>query len=367
MISRPDSVKSVVVVGCGNIGSHLVSHLARINCISRITLVDKDVYEPRNLASQDISQRDVGKTKASVQTRRLIRINQKLRVEAIAGAVERMPLGKLRADVILSCLDSRVARQHVNQYAWRLGVPFIDAGVEPGGSLARINVYVPGFDNPCLECAWDDRDYEALEQTYPCQQAARGVATTIVAATNAPSSLGALAASLQAIECQKFLLGQMDRVAVSQQILIDALHHRHLVTSFRRNPACRFDHNVWNIQSASGNVTLREALEMGQSKRGNPSASLEVEGKPFVTRLVCAGCGHMQNLLRLECSLRDRDRMCGHCGQHMVAAGFDLLEQLNAESVPADALRRTLRQLGLRTSDVFSTGSKRHCEIERIR
>jgi molybdopterin/thiamine biosynthesis adenylyltransferase len=357
--------KTVVVVGCGNIGSHLVSHLGRIDCISRVTLVDKDVYEPANLASQDIAPRDVGKSKVTVQSRRLVRIGPRLRVEAIAGAVEGVPLGKLRANVILSCLDSRVARQHVNQFAWRLGVPMIDAGVEAGGLLARINVYVPGFDNPCLECAWDDRDYEALEQTYPCQEGATNVDATNVARTSAPSSLGALAASLQAIECHKLLLGQTDQVAIGQQVLIDALHHRHFVTSFRRNPDCRFRHDVWRIQQASRDITLREALALGPSARGNHSTSLKIEGKPFVTKLVCAGCGHTRKLLRLECSLRDSDVICVHCGQRMRGVGFDLLEELNAETVPTSGLGITLRKLGLRTGDVFGIGSE-HYEISHV-
>jgi molybdopterin/thiamine biosynthesis adenylyltransferase len=178
--------KNVVIVGAGgNIGSHLVPHIGRMPRVGRVTLIDKDVYEASNLLTQDITPRDVAKLKAHVQARRLRRVNPALRVTAIADAVERVPLGTLRADVILSCLDSRIARQHLNQFAWRLGVPLIDAGVEAGGLLARVNVYVAGPDSPCLECAWDDRDYEALEQTYPCFGPASSVAST-----NAPSSLG---------------------------------------------------------------------------------------------------------------------------------------------------------------------------------
>src|SRR6185295_12516568 len=233
--------KRIVVVGAGgNIGSHLVPHLARMPNAGHVTLIDRDVYEAKNLSSQDISPGDVGKRKVGVQARRMRRINHELQAEAIFDAVERVPLGKLKADVILACLDSRIARQHVSQFAWRLGVPLIDSGVEPTSLLARVNVYLPGPDSPCLECAWDDRDYDALEQTYPCA----GFVSN-AAATNAPSTLGALAASLQAIECQKLLSGQFESVAVSKQVLIDAAHHKHYVTAFRRNPNCRFDHEVW--------------------------------------------------------------------------------------------------------------------------
>jgi adenylyltransferase/sulfurtransferase len=168
--------------------------------IGRVTLIDRDTYEKKNLLSQDITPQDVGRSKAAVQARRLRRINPALRVDVIVDAVQNVPLGQLRADIILACLDSRTARQYVNQAAWRLGVLWIDSGVEGRGLLARVNVYVPGPDTPCLECAWDEQDYEALEQTYPCQGE-----TGEPAPTNASSSLGALAASLQAIECQKLL------------------------------------------------------------------------------------------------------------------------------------------------------------------
>jgi molybdopterin/thiamine biosynthesis adenylyltransferase len=332
-----------------------------MGCVSKVTLIDKDIYEAGNIGSQDITHREIGKAKAVVQSRRLKRINPSLSIESIPDAVERVPLGKLRSDVILSCLDSRVARQHINQFAWRLGVPLVDAGVEPGGLLARVNVYLPGFDDPCLECAWDDRDYQALEQTYPCQERSAGVA-----ATNAPSSLGALAASLQAIECHKLLVGQTDRAAIGQQVLIDALHHRHYLTKFRRNPDCRFDHQVWRIEPASASLTLQKAIELGRERTGsNASKGLKVEGKPFVTRLVCQGCGNAQALLRLECSLNMQEKTCSKCGERLAAAGFDLLERLNAACVPADALGDSLRKLGLRTGEVFSIDSQCHYEIAR--
>jgi molybdopterin/thiamine biosynthesis adenylyltransferase len=346
--------KNVVVVGAGgNIGSHLVPHLARMPNVGRVTLIDRDNYESTNLTSQDIAPADVGKRKAEVQARRLRRINPDLEVEAIVDAVERVPLGKLRADVILACLDSRIARQHVSQFAWRLGVPLIDAGVEPTGMLARVNVYVPGSESPCLECAWDDRDYEALEQTYPCA----GFVSS-VAATNAPSSLGALAASLQAIECQKLLAGQTDRVAIGKQVLIDVLHHKHYVTAFRRNPNCRFaGHDVWSIDKlnrSAREITLGEVLSLGSEPR-NSSIALRVEGKPFVKRLTCAACGFARSLLRLECSLSEKERACECCGSRMIAAGIDLTEELSLADVEdGSSLRFSLRRLGFRPAEVFS-------------
>jgi tRNA A37 threonylcarbamoyladenosine dehydratase len=105
-------VKSVTLIGAGgNIGSHLVPHLGRMPGIQKVTLVDRDIYEERNLISQDILADDIDKPKAHVQASRLRAINPNLHVTPIVGAVENLPLGILRSDVVLTALDSRRSRQ----------------------------------------------------------------------------------------------------------------------------------------------------------------------------------------------------------------------------------------------------------------
>ena len=74
---------SLVVVGAGNIGSHLVPLLVRGSTdLNRITIVDRDSYEPRNLRSQDITEVDLGRPKAIVQRERVWRIDPTLDVES---------------------------------------------------------------------------------------------------------------------------------------------------------------------------------------------------------------------------------------------------------------------------------------------
>ncbi|MEW6207430.1 MAG: ThiF family adenylyltransferase [Acidobacteriota bacterium] len=345
--------KTVILVGAGgNIGSHLAPHLARMKEVGQVVLIDKDFYEEKNLGSQDIISRDVGKSKAKVQALRLRQINPSLEVRFIADAVERIPVGALRGDVILACLDSRISRQSVNQLAWRLGVPLLDAGVQADSLLARVNLYVPGADSACLECAWDDGDYALLEQSYPCEGQR-------IAPTNAPSSLGAMAASLQAIECRKALAGDVS--FSNHQVLIDARHHRHFVTRFARNPRCRFDHRVWSIEKLSlrlEQATLGDLFELANSDR----AYARLESKPFVKRLTC-GCGRAKRLLHLYCSLAAQ--RC-RCGQMMMAAGFDLAEKLESCELRSGDLRRALLSVGLRAGDVISLGGdcrETHYEI----
>ena len=126
------SEKTVIVAGSGgNIGSHIVPHLGRMDGVERVMLIDRDRYERKNLNSQDITRADLDRPKAVVQAERLGAIHPAIKTEAVVDDVMNVPLGKLRGLVILGCLDNNAARQYVSEVAWHLGVPFIDAGVIP--------------------------------------------------------------------------------------------------------------------------------------------------------------------------------------------------------------------------------------------
>jgi len=351
----------VVVVGCGgNIGSHLLPHLARMEGIERVTLIDQDVYERKNLTSQNITYQDIGRPKVTVQAERFRQINQGAPVEALFDAAQNLALGKLRGDLIVGCLDNNAARLYLSEASWRLGgIPYIDAGVQGKGFLARVNIYKPGVHAPCLECAWDSRDYEKIQHIHPCQD---GEAPP--EATNSPSSLGSVAASLQAIECWKVLTGQWERAVVGRQVLIDVLNHKHYLSSFRRRPHCRFDHEIWKVEqlgSGPGEMSLGRAMALGcGSSDPTSSTSLRYEGLgTFVKRLSCPSCRAEKMLLHLTHRLRPQQTACRHCGSRMAATGFDLLNTLEASRLSACLLHRSLESLGFMPEDVFTvTGPK---------
>jgi molybdopterin/thiamine biosynthesis adenylyltransferase len=346
-------VAHVVVIGAGLIGSHALPHLARSPRVSRITIVDVQCYEPANIHSQDVDAHGIGRPKAVVQARRLRRINPSLALDAIHSSVEDLPLGALRGDVILACLDSRQARMTVNQAAWRLGVPWIDAGVEATGLLARVHVFVPAPNAPCLECAWDQRDYAAIEQRYPCD------AGSGPAPTGASSSLGALAAALQAIECDKLLAGSTSDALVGRNVLIDARHHKHYVTAFRRNPACRMpDHDGWRIEPFDGAVsqtTLGELLALGTTLRdAQARLAFHVAGQRVAVGLTCVQCATSHPTFQLERALRRTPALCDVCHGELRATGFDLRHTVALDVIPATALDVPVTRLGLRAGDVLS-------------
>ncbi len=356
----PPAGSNLVAVGAGgNIGSCLWPHLVRTPGVGAVTVIDRDHYECKNLSSQNIRPTDVGRPKARVVAEGMGVIDPDLPVEAIVAAVEDVPLARLRAEVMLTCLDSRGARRWVNRAVRRLGIPWwIDAGVERDGLLARVNVYrFP--DSPCYECGWSDADYATLDADYPCQ------AGDQPAPTDAPSALGALAASLQALELGKILAGDLESVAAGKQVTISAAYHKHFLTSLRTDPSCRCAHEAWEIElldASPGRLTIGDALELYAPGRGR----LSVKGKSFIRELVCGPCRRQRSLLVLQGRVDRLQQSCDGCGHPMEAAGFSLLDHLSHEVLSPPDLGLPLASIGFRPGDVFSLdrgGGEVHYEI----
>jgi molybdopterin/thiamine biosynthesis adenylyltransferase len=334
-----------VVIGCGNIGSFLVLLLARLAEIAKLTLVDFDVFSGENCASQNASPADAGKPKARVLARLARRLSPGLSVVPLVARVENVPPGLLRSDVILAGLDSKDARRRANEVAWHLGVPLVDAGVEASAMLARVNVYQPAASQPCLQCAWDQRDYDSLPVIHSCSADAAAAP-----ATGAPACLGALAASLQAIECRKILAG--DFSTAGKQILLDAATNKHFVTSFRRNP-CRFNHEIWDLSKSpvvAPGWSVSEVLKLS----GPGRATLAFAGMSLARQLACPGCGYSRPVLRLESRFSPREKNCPRCGRGLLPPGFHSLASLNDSELDHAIGARSLASLGLREGDVIS-------------
>jgi adenylyltransferase/sulfurtransferase len=331
---------TAVILGLGNIGSALVEPLVRLGLIMRLILIDKDRYSATNQSSQAMALSDLGQPKAIVQAERARRIQPGLEVIPIHDAIENVPPGRLRGAVLLGCLDSKYARQVVNHLAWRLGIPWIDAGVLADGLLARVNVYLPGEANACcFECSWSERDYQTLDVPHPC--GGEG------APTNAPAYLGSLAASMQAAECDKLLRGS--RSSINREVIIDLATHHLYETEYRSNPRCRFSHHSWSVEPLDARLTVAEALKLA-------GGALHVEGKSFSTRLRCR-CGQLKPVFCLSGRLPEAERICTSCGEAMQPTGFDSVPRLtNPTSQP-------LTSIGLLPGDILVAEDNRCLEV----
>jgi hypothetical protein len=240
----------------------------------------------------------------------------------------------------------------VNQAACRLGMPWIDAGISADGWLARVRVFGPGAQWPCLECGWDQADYDVVEQAYPC---APGSTQT---PTRAPSALAALAASLQAIECDRLLAGDIASELERGETLLDARHQKHYVTAYRRNAACRMpDHAGWRIDPFDGSpatTTVDELFALGSSLRGAAEGlSLGVAGQRIVTTLHCSRCETQLSALQLQSRGTARGR-CAVCGDVLRPHGLHRYDVVPSDAVASEVRDRTLSECGFLPYDVLT-------------
>ncbi len=361
----------IVLVGCGgNVGSRVPDLLGKFEHVNRVTLVDPQKYELKNLRTQNIVPADVGRPKAMVQADRLRRINPDLNVRAFVDSVENVPLGCLDGDVILAAVDSRRARQVINIIARRLNVPWLDSGVDGERLFARVTVYFPDRDASCLECRFTTQEYQDLETRYPCtpdDAPDAGAAPP----TNASSELGALAASLLVIECKKVLSGKALHNSAGYELFMEANYHNLYPANLVFNPECRLpEHRTGSIKPLSGfetcsiestlgellrsDVTGSDVNDSDEEKTDDDSQKLRVVGQRFVTKLTCRDCGDRRTYVRLGVSLRGEGTYkCDRCGGEMTATGFDTTDELDAARLSATTAARTLRSAGIRDGDVI--------------
>lgn len=250
----------------------------------------------------------------------------------------------------------------MNAAAWHLGIPWVDAAVGGDEWLARCNAYWPSFTAPCMECSWTPDDYSAVEQRLPC---ADGNAQP--AATGAPSHLGALAAALQAAECQKLLEGSHEVALVGRQSLIDLRHHQQLTTRFRRNSSCRFDHETWQIEPLELPLQNTSLADLGKLTGSDDFKSLSVElcGHTFAGILVCRNCQYHRSM-PLYVTRRTPDRLatCDQCGGDMMARGIDQLNRISYSSLERRDQSRSLKSIGFREGDIVAVGGS--AEVRRF-
>lgn len=348
-----ESGRHIVIVGCGNIGSYLAPLVARRGLIGRLTLVDPDRYEARNLVSQRITPEDIDRTKVEAQAERIRQLHHGLEVIPIASRVEDVPFGRLRGDLLLTCLDSRAARQAVNAIVVRLGLLWIDAGVNPEQQLARISVFAPGPDQACLECSWGQAEYDTLERLYSCQGERLSAPPT-----GATAALGSLAASLQALECERLLqTGPTDR-DLGRLVAISARGDRTLKGHLQRNPRCLVEpHEKISTElteTQNLRLTIRELQCLHKIDAGRAGPRLWAAGRQFVTRLFCPQCHRSRHVLLLQRRVAASPLRCPACQLSLRVAAGGLADVVDRSLLALAGEEPTFEAMGFAPGDLFT-------------
>lgn len=154
---------SVVLVGCGGIGSPALQYLAAAG-IGRLTLVDDDVIDISNLQRQTIyTPSDIGKPKAEAAAEWVRRFDLGLKVDAVVERLGGDNAAQILSgvSVVLDGCDNFATRLLVSDTCVKLGIPLTSAAIGRfQGQIANFAGHLP--DQACYRCfvgdAFDAQD-----------------------------------------------------------------------------------------------------------------------------------------------------------------------------------------------------------------
>lgn len=177
----------VTVVGCGGLGSPVLTYLAMAG-VGYIRLIDCDVVSKTNLNRQFFyEETDVDEVKCEKAAEFLQKRNPQITLEPINELLtEENALELLKdSNVVVDCVDRIVARKIVGWACSELSIPLVEAGVH--GFYGYVLPIDPG-KSACLTCI----ETGPVKEMIPVP--AIGAAVGVIG-------------SLQAVETLKILLG----------------------------------------------------------------------------------------------------------------------------------------------------------------
>jgi molybdopterin/thiamine biosynthesis adenylyltransferase len=281
---------SVLVAGCGALGTALVEGLVRAG-VGRIRLVDRDYVELSNLQRQVLFDEDDvtgGLPKAVAAARKLRRINQDVSVEPLVTDIGPDNVLDLfqGVDLVLDGLDNFETRFLLNDASLETGIPWIYAGCL--GAHGQTMPIIPQ-KTACLRCLIESPPDPGTADT--CDTA--GIIQPILSAITA----------LQLVNAFKLLVGRIDEI---EQVLtlVDVWDNSHrklkLGTAEERQfcPACGLGQRDW----LNGERLARSSILCGRNAvQISPAERLRLSLDELAVRLAPVG-PILQNafLLRLE-------------------------------------------------------------------
>jgi len=188
---KKDRVKQarVLVAGAGALGNEVVKNLALFG-VGHIYVADFDRIEISNLTRSILFREEDAYShayKADIVAKRAREINPQIEVTPIVGNLfSEVGFGLYRSvDVIIGCLDSRLARYLLNRMAMRAGKSWIDGSIE--NLTGAVKVYSPGIS--CYECGLSRDEFNNIMLRTGCADVVRTqtehgrIATTPISAS----------------------------------------------------------------------------------------------------------------------------------------------------------------------------------------
>jgi molybdopterin/thiamine biosynthesis adenylyltransferase len=284
-----------LIVGAGALGNEVAKNLTMMG-VRRILLVDRDTVEVANLTrSVFFRKNDHGRLKSDALRERLLELNDEVDVIALNGDIEEvLGLGIVRRmDMILSCLDNRLARRTVNRMCQKLAKSWVDGSME--NLIGDVTVYLPD-EGPCYECTLTLTDKKIIAEAVSC----RGVALQNLSLGKVPtvSTMGSIIGAIQVQEAIKLLHGDLRNSLAGRRIVVNCLINDFYDTTANRKPDCdghfRYGEITEVPEWTRHGTTAKDILARFESETGS-KGHLRL-GRDVVIALYCAVCDKEEGL-----------------------------------------------------------------------
>jgi len=310
--------KSVIILGDGNVGGQLATHLPLAG-LGYLTIVDKDTVGPENLASPAFGPGDIGKRKVDATANWVAEHAPWTRVDPVHADL-RVDLPEsifALHDAVIAVTDSWSSRGHINRWAHRLPGrvrAVINGGLVDGLSW-DVTTSEPGSGTGCIQCLHGEEMLNADEE------GGCGLLAPVGERRPNPSTgfSGAAVAAIMAAEAVSALAGSGPRFA-GKMLSFD--HRTASVGVFRIVPddGCSGHRPLVDGVDAvflpMSDYTLEEIVASVAERRGVRESDVTLSSeRELVLGMTCGACGHDADVWRPLLTIREQGGVnCTRCG-----------------------------------------------------
>lgn len=339
----------VLVVGAGALGNEVLKNLALLG-VGTTFVIDLDAVEPSNLARSVLFRSgDGGRGKAEVAALRAREINPEITIVPMRGdVITDIGLGLFAdVDVVIGGLDNREARLWVNRQCWKVGTPWVDAGIQEIQGVVK--VFVPP-DSACYECAMTERDYQLLNLRYSCPLLRRD--QILEGKVPTAPTIASMMAALEVQEALKILHGLP--VKAGAAMVFNGVANRFYTTRLPRREDC-LSHETYPEPAAVQAGHEASAAVLFDLARATVSGPLTlVLERDLVVAIECPRCGWRAEVMMPRTRVAYSDAICPHC----LEPGRPEIVSAVEEGSPLSAF--SLAKLGIPPYDIVRVDGGEH-------
>lgn len=355
----------VLVAGAGALGNEVVKNLALFG-VGHIYVVDFDQIEITNLTRSVLFREEDAVNhayKAEIVARRAMEINPQIKVTPIVGNLfSEVGLGLYRSvDVVIGCLDSRIARYLLNRLSFRAGKTWIDGSIE--NLTGTVRVYSPGVS--CYECGLSREEFTNIMLRTGCADVVRNqgsagrVATTPISAS--------IVGALQVQEAMKVIHLDTDAAKQFQTLQGKMLRYEGmtLTTNIYRFASWKNTcpaHDQWDnvipCEGLSAELTVADALALLHKTLDTKTVEINMLNNKFIDCIISDQPEKEFRVMIPESKLDDHIKHDAELRQLSYRTLFHkhFFENID-ESFPYQEL--TLRQIGIPAFDVVQVSTEK--------